>query len=174
MQPGELFVVRDGTYKFRKLSPYDRAEAVRLDRDRRRQKLREELKDAEVDGEVRFETLQDFDEKEREKKSGAFFEVFDDPDGKMILLDLSVSEMSLPSVGQPEWKRRDDAAECIGYTATLDLPAYNELLASICNVYLSSEPAPESPEDVPAPGDGDAYDNPNPTEPATGTPATTT
>lgn len=175
MPVGEGFVVREHegkSYRFRKLSQYDRREILAREKSRRRASLLQSLRDAGADkGEMVYE-LREFDK--QQFGDDEYLDLLFGTAGQCDIFEHATSDITLGRPGQPEWKQRGDASEALGYVGTLKMGEQLALAAELSNVELKAA----SSQDGAGEGEPDTYDPPgesNPTQPAaTSTPATMT
>jgi hypothetical protein len=167
MPVGEGFV-ESGGFRFRKLSPFDQKEVVRRDVTRRREQLKRDLLDFSADKSEAIDTLREFDHENR--AADTFVDAFNTVDGKADVFDLSVSDMTLPKPGCPEWKAMGNAAEMIGHVSSLAGVDKLTLACELCALTVGREP------DATTTADGsDSYEDPpaDPIAPAAETETTT-
>jgi hypothetical protein len=170
MSVGKPFIERpleDGSVlKFRKLTPYDRAEVIERDRSRRRKKLLANLKDAGADkGEI-VASLNEFekDEDERQKKNlGLFIDIFNTPAGKADVIDLALSVLTMKRPGEQTWEYLGESAKLREHVDSLGSTDALVLAAEIASLKLGE---PEEVDDDPADeGNPDPNSQTGPTNP---------
>lgn len=149
--PGTPYILRSGPadsgngvveYRFRKLTPYDRAELLRRERSRQRAVAIQNLRDSGADKDEMFASLRDFEAKPATAED--FIDLFNSVIGKAEIIDLSLMELSMAGPGQPAWKYREDAEAARDFANAMPGGDLVELAAGLCNISL--EPADEKVE----------------------------
>jgi hypothetical protein len=123
------------TFRFRKLSPYCRAELLKREKVRQRESLMQDMRDVGADKGEMIATLRDF--AAETAGTADFYKLFDSEQGKADIFDLSLSDVTIEN-GRRSWKPRDDFGEAINFVTSLDSAELVRLAAEIANVMLAS------------------------------------